>query len=106
MLRRLFIVLSALSLLMCGATVALWVRSERTNDKWSKVHRSRRVQVKSDAGIVGLEAHPDMSVSGRTFRRLTIPRRRESHGREHRHGEATTTQGKRAVTATFEEAAA
>jgi hypothetical protein len=55
MFRRLFTVLSALSLLLCVAVCVLWVRSERTNDEWSKVHRARRVQVKSDAGIVGVE---------------------------------------------------
>jgi hypothetical protein len=58
MLRRLFTVLSALSLLLCAATVALWVRSYRVKQVAEFQRRDGRWEVASHAGRIRLDNSP------------------------------------------------
>jgi hypothetical protein len=58
MFRRLFVVLSGLSLLLCVAVVMLWVRSYRRTDVVGFAWRGALWQVTSDRGRVCLDNQP------------------------------------------------
>src|SRR5688572_1221582 len=54
MARRLFTLLSALSLLLCGAVVVLWVRSYSVADRFQRQNKSGRVQLISSYGTLSV----------------------------------------------------
>jgi len=65
MLRRVFTILSALSLLLCGATVTLWVRSY-----WTAAHRDTNrfgtpIEFSSEAGVFRVTNDPEVQTAMR-----------------------------------------
>ena len=60
MFRRLFTMLSALSLLLCAATAVLWVRSYRVRSSVQFAHRDRLWEVASDRGRLWLDNAPQL----------------------------------------------
>jgi hypothetical protein len=62
MARRLFTLLSALSLLLCAATVVLWVRSHRGTDAVEFHRGGVRWRVASEAGRLRLDNEPQRKV--------------------------------------------
>jgi hypothetical protein len=75
MLRRLFTVLSALSLLLCVATAVLWVRSYQVGDSVFLSGGERIVIVSSASGRLSISLY---TVPGRKARRATWDTRRAS----------------------------
>lgn len=62
MMCRLFTLLSALSLLLCAGTCALWARSNRSEDRASRVMRGSRYTLASSHGRVTLFGPPAVPV--------------------------------------------
>src|SRR4051812_5397499 len=61
MLRRLFTILSALSLLLCVATAALWVRSYWIADRRAVVSFEPPVLMWSSEGTLGINNDPEVA---------------------------------------------
>jgi hypothetical protein len=58
MLRRLFTLLSALSLLLCAAAAVLWVRSQRATDEFRLPLDHHRWRISSTGGSLSLDNEP------------------------------------------------
>jgi hypothetical protein len=61
MIRRLFTILSALSLLLCGGLTALWAKSYDRPDRWEIGRRQPTYAVWSAAGRPGLSNGPEIN---------------------------------------------
>jgi hypothetical protein len=79
--RRLFTLLSALSLLLCAAAVVLWVRSRRLTDAVEFQRGGVRWRVASEAGRLRLDNEPqrrfDLAAFDREHDRLWLEEQRQ-----------------------------
>src|SRR5687767_11637690 len=90
MARRLFTLLSALSLLLCVATAMLWVRSADTGDsvRWSwwrpsgDAYRKREIELTTGRGglRVGVSLHVQSDAPAQESRLKRFERRRPAPG--------------------------